>query len=207
MQAEPAVIIVDDDESMRNALRRVCRLTGLGVAAYASAQQFLDCHNPATRGCLVLDIKMPGMNGLELQEILMARNIRLPVIFLTGSSTVAMAVKAMKNGAFDFLEKPFENEVLLELVRKAVDLDLGSRYEELHRSLLKERFALLTSREREVMQWVVGGKSSKVIARLLDISIRTVEVHSKNVMAKMQAQSVVELLQMSITIKGRPGPT
>lgn len=207
MRTEVAVTIVDDDEAMRSALRRVCRLTGLRVEDYASAQAFLDSHDRATRGCLVLDIKMPGISGLDLQEILAARNIKLPIIFLTGSSTVAMAVKAMKNGAFDFLEKPFENEVLLELVRKAVDHDVGSRYDELYQSLLKERFALLTTREREVMQWVVGGKSSKVIARLLDISVRTVEVHRRNVMAKMQAQSVVELLQMSITINRRTSST
>jgi FixJ family two-component response regulator len=196
MAPEPTVYIVDDELIIRSILEDIFDAANLPVATYASAEDFLLAYSPENPGCLLLDIIMPGMNGLELQKALSALGNNTPVIFLTGSGEVPIAVEALKAGAIDFIEKPVEAKTVLNSVKKAMELDLRRRYERLQRSQVEQRIALLTPRELEVMNWVVQGKSNKMIARILDISSRTVEVHRKKVIDKMQADSVADLVQM-----------
>jgi FixJ family two-component response regulator len=196
MAPEPTVYIVDDELIIRSILEDIFDAANLPVATYASAEDFLLAYSPENPGCLLLDIIMPGMNGLELQKALSTRGNNTPVIFLTGSGEVPIAVEALKAGAIDFIEKPVEAKTVLNSVKKAMELDLRRRYELLQRSQVEQRIALLTPRELEVMNWVVQGKSNKMIARILDISSRTVEVHRKKVIDKMQADSVADLVQM-----------
>jgi len=201
MPPEPTVYIVDDELIIRSILEDIFDAANLPVATYASAEDFLLTYSPDNPGCLLLDIIMPGMNGLELQKVLTAQGNNTPVIFLTGSGEVPIAVEALKAGAIDFIEKPVEAKTVLNSVKKAMELDLRRRYERLQRSQVEQRVALLTPRELEVMNWVVQGKSNKMIARILDISSRTVEVHRKKVIDKMQAGSVADLVQMVLTAR------
>jgi len=196
MAPEPTVYIVDDELIIRSILEDIFNAAHLPVETYASAEDFLLAYSPDNPGCLLLDIVMPGLNGLELQKALSARSNNTPVIFLTSSGDVQIAVEAMKAGAIDFIEKPVEAKVVLQCVKKAIELDQRRRYEQLQHSQVELRVALLTPRELEVMNWVIRGKSNKMIARILDISSRTVEVHRKNVFDKMQARSVADLVQM-----------
>jgi len=196
MAPEPTVYIVDDELIIRSTLEDIFNAAHLPVETYASAEDFLLAYSPDNPGCMLLDIVMPGMNGLELQKALSARSNNTPVIFLTSSGDVQIAVEAMKAGAIDFIEKPVEAKVVLQCVKKAIELDQRRRYEQLQHSQVELRVALLTPRELEVMNWVIRGKSNKMIARILDISSRTVEVHRKNVFDKMQARSVADLVQM-----------
>ncbi len=197
---EKAVYIVDDDEAVRKALTRSLEQRGYSVRTYASAEDFLGSYQHAAPGCLVLDVRMPGINGLELQEILAEKNIPLPIIFITGHGDIPMSVRAMKTGAVDFLEKPYPVEMLVE----RIDSALGAATE-LHESALQsahinECFEQLTPREKDVMTRLVAGAadtSNKVIARELEISHRTVDDHRARVMAKMQARSLAELVQMA----------
>ena len=158
-------------------------------------------YSPENPGCLLLDIGMPEINGLELMEALIARGNRTPVIFLTGNATIANAVEMLKAGALDFIEKPPQIDLLLSCVRKALEVDLQRRYEQLQFSDIDQRLKRLTAREREVLTWITEGKSNKMIARILDISSRTVEIHRANILNKMQAQSVAELVKMELTAK------
>ena len=201
MPSEPTVYIVDDELIIRSILEDIFDAANLPVATYASAEDFLVTYSPDNPGCLLLDIIMPGMNGLELQKTLTARGNNTPVIFLTGSGEVPIAVEALKAGAIDFIEKPVEAKTVLNSVKKAMELDLRRRYERLQRSQVEQRVALLTPRELEVMNWVVQGKSNKMVARILGISSRTVEVHRKKVIDKMQAESVADLVQMVLNTK------
>ncbi len=201
MRAEPSVFIVDDDPSMCSALRRLLRSAGLNVETYVSAQEFLESYSAERPGCLVLDVQMPGMSGLDLQQLLAERNIHIPVIVLTGHASVPTAVTALKAGATDFLEKPFDNEVLLARVRDALALDAESRQARRERAMVEERLALLTPREREVMELMVEGKSSKLIAAELGLSARTVEIHRARIMDKMQCDSLADLVRMVFLIK------
>ena len=201
MPPEPTVYIVDDELIIRSILEDIFDAANLPVATYASAEDFLLAYSPDNPGCLLLDIIMPGMYGLELQKVLTARGNNTPVIFLTGSGEVPIAVEALKAGAIDFIEKPVEAKTVLNSVKKAMELDLRRRYERLQRSQVEQRIALLTPRELEVMNWVVQGKSNKLIARILDISSRTVEVHRKKVIDKMQAGSMADLVQMVLTAR------
>ncbi len=196
MPPEPTVYIVDDELIIRLILEDIFNAANLPVETYASAEDFLVTYSPDNPGCLLLDIIMPGIDGLELQKALTARGNKTPVIFLTGSGDVPIAVEAMKAGATDFIQKPVEADTVLKCVNKAMALDLRRRYERLQRSQVEQRITLLTPRELEVMNWVVRGKSNKMIARILDISSRTVEVHRKKVIDKMQAESVADLVQM-----------
>ena len=196
MPPEPTVYIVDDELLIRSILEDIFNAANLPVATYASAEEFLLAYSPDNPGCLLLDMIMPGMNGLELQKALTARGNNTPVIFLTGSGEVPIAVEALKAGAVDFIEKPVEAKRVLQCVKTAMELDLRRRYERLQRSQIEQRISLLTPRELEVMNWVVRGKSNKMIARILDISSRTVEVHRKKLIDKMQAESVADLVQM-----------
>lgn len=201
MRAEPSVFIVDDDPAMCSALRRLLRSEGFNVETYVSAQEFLESYSAERPGCLVLDVQMPGMSGLDLQQLLAERNIHIPVIVLTGHASVPTAVTALKAGATDFLEKPFDNEVLLARVRDALALDAESRQARRERAMVEERLALLTPREREVMELMVEGRSSKLIAAELGLSARTVEIHRARIMDKMQCGSLADLVRMVFLIK------
>ena len=197
MTPEPTVFIVDDDAAVRRFLSGLIQSVELRVEAFASARDFLEAYEPGQPGCLVLDVRMPGMSGLELQRELAERAIDLPVIVLTGHGNVQVAVHAMKAGAADFVEKPFDNELLLDRIQKAVVESVRARGERIKRIEIAERMQLLTPREREVLDLVVAGQTNKGVARRLDISEKTVEIHRANVMRKMQAKSLADLVKMA----------
>ena len=191
------VYIVDDNAAVRDAVRWLVEEVGLRAQAYATAYEFLDDFDPAALGCLVLDIRMPGMSGLDLQEHLAQRGASLPVIVVTGHGDVPMAVRSMKTGAFEFLQKPFNDQTLLDCIFAAISrhesiLAESSKHAEASRNL-----ASLTRRELEVLNLLRAGKSSKAIAADLHISVRTVEGHRANIMDKMQANTVAQLIEMT----------
>jgi len=192
---ESTVFVVDDDDAVRDGLRMLLESAGLQAQSFRSPEEFIAGYRPDRAGCLVLDIRMPGMSGLELQQRLPALGIALPVIILTGHGDVPAAVQALKSGAVDFIEKPFDAELLLERIRGALARDAESRRREAGRARCGERLARLTPREREVMKLMVAGKANKVIATELGISERTVELHRSRVMRKMQARSLPELVR------------
>ena len=193
----PIVYIVDDDPAMRSSLRWLIESVGLTVRTCASAQEFLRTYQ-GDPGCLVLDVRMPGMSGLDLQAELAARRIEIPVLIITGYAEVALAVRAMKGGAFDFIEKPFSDQALLDRIRAAVALDEESRRHRVARQEVAARLRLLTARERDVLTRVVTGKSNKVIAAELQLSTKTVEVHRAHVMEKLKADSLADLIRLSL---------
>lgn len=195
---QATVFVVDDDQAMRNSLKWLISSVGMRVECFASADEFLHAHQPGRAGCLLLDVRMPGMSGLELQEVLGERGITVPVIIITGHGDVPMAVRAMKAGAIDFIEKPFNDELLLEAIRRALALDERLRGLHLERAEVADRLAQLTPREREVMDMVTDGKSNKEIAGDLGVSAKTVEAHRARVMEKMQAGSLAELVRMAL---------
>ncbi len=194
------VFVVDDDEPVRDALRLLLKSARLPVQDYASPAEFLDCLDPGQGGCLVLDIHMPGLNGLQLQDELQRRGVAIPIIFITGHGDVSMAVQAMKQGAVEFLQKPFRDEDLLAAIRKAFEQDRQSREQHKESDGVRRRYDTLTPREKEIMEKVAAGLSSKQIANELDISQRTVEIHRGSVMNKMQADSVAGLVKMMMSI-------
>lgn len=200
MIPEPTVFVVDDDGAVRHFLRGLIVSVNLRVQAYASAQEFLEAYQQGSPGCLVLDIRMPGISGLELQQELNARGIDLPIIVLTGHGSVQVAVHAMKAGAIDFIEKPFNNEVLLDRVQKAVAKSVNAYEDRLKQDEILRRQNSLTPREHQVLDLVVAGESNKRIARHLQISDKTVEIHRANVMEKMQARSLADLVKMVSTL-------
>jgi two-component system response regulator FixJ len=200
MPSEPTVFVVDDDPAVRDSLHWLLQSVGLAVETYATGEQFLQAYDPARPGCLVLDVRMPGMSGLRLQEELAARHILLPVIILTGYAEVQTAVRALKTGAFDFIEKPYSDEVLLDHIHRALDADRQAREAATLRAEIGARFASLTPREREVMQLVTAGKANKVIASELGLSPKTIEVHRAAVMDKMGADSVAELVRLELLL-------
>jgi RNA polymerase sigma factor (sigma-70 family) len=195
---EPTVFVVDDDRSIRQAMQLLLQSVGLHAETFASGDEFLGQFDAARPGCLVLDIRMPGLGGLELQERLMAAGSSLPIIFITGHGDVPMAVEAMQKGAFDFVQKPFRDQELLERISEALSSDRQSRSEQAKRAEVAARLQKLTNREREVMDLVVTGKPNKVIAYELGVSQRTVEIHRARVMEKMQARSLADLVRMSL---------
>ena len=191
--------VVDDDASLRRALVFLLESVGWRVIAYESAEAFLVAFDRELRpACLVLDIRMPMMSGLELQQVLHGRGIRLPIVFLTGHGDVSMAVQAMKFGACDFIEKPFKDQALLDAVGRALRQDMERRSEKREREALRERLARLSPREREVALLVAEGLPSKTISTRLDISERTVQVHRLHLMAKLEIHSVAELAKMVV---------
>jgi FixJ family two-component response regulator len=190
------VFVVDDDVAVRQSLSLLIRSMGLSVESFESAQAFLSSCDPERSGCLVLDIRMPGMSGLEMQEELHRRSIDLPVIFITGHGDVAMAVRAMKLGAVDFIEKPFNDQQLLDRINQALEVDRAARAARAERATLASRIELLSPREREVMDRIVAGQANKVIAIELGLSERTVEIHRAKVMTKTGARSLAELVTM-----------
>jgi len=198
MKPDPTVFVVDDDDAVRSFLSELIASVGLNVETYASAQKFLDTCERGRAGCLVLDIRMPGMSGLELQKELVTRDIRIPVIILTGHGDVQTAVETMKAGAFDFIEKPFNNELLLDRVQRAVAQQVDVTADSVKRDEIADRRALLTPRERQVMDMVANGEMNKLIAHRLGISEKTVEIHRSKVMEKMQARSLADLVRMVV---------
>ena len=201
MNPEPTVFIIDDDEAVRRFLSGLIASVGLHVETYASAQEFLDADEPSQPGCLLLDIRMPGMSGLELQKELASRNIRIPILILTGHGDVQVAVHAMKAGAVDFIEKPFNNELLLDRVQNAVAESVEADSTRVRRDQIMGRVELLTPREHQVLDIVAAGETNKGIARRLDISEKTVEIHRARVMEKMQAKSLADLVKMVATLE------
>ncbi|MCP5418983.1 MAG: response regulator transcription factor [Gammaproteobacteria bacterium] len=197
MNPQPSVFLVDDDEAVRDSLSLSLEMDGLKVECFASARDFLESYDASRPGCLVLDVRMPDMSGLELQEVLATRRITIPIIFITGHGDVPMSVKAVKAGAVDFLEKPFKKEVLQERIQEALAQDAQMRKEWAERQQLRRRLEHLTPREQEVMALVVGGHSNKDIARRLDISPRTVETHRARIMEKMGATSLPDLVTLA----------
>lgn len=199
--ARAAVFIVDDDPAMRDSMSFLVGSVGMVVETFPSAQAFLDAYDPERPGCLVLDVRMPGMSGLELQEFLSERGIRAPVVMVTGYGDVPMAVRALKGGAVDFLEKPFTDQEFLETINEAIARDFRQREKDAELAKVKERIARLTPREREVMDLVLDGKPNKTIATELGLSPKTVEVHRSRVMAKMQCSSLAALLQSVLSYR------
>ncbi len=204
-KTKPTVFVVDDDTSIRSALCLLLKSVGLNVEAHSSAQEFLGSYNPLVPGCLVLDLRMPGLSGLELQEELSKREVSIPVIFITGHGDVSVAVQAMKAGAVDFVEKPFSDQFLLDTIQRAVTRDRQVRKSRADSEQTAERLEALTPREREVTGLVVKGKASKQIAAELHISQKTVEVHRMHIMEKLGARSVVDVVRTVLGAQMTPG--
>jgi two-component system response regulator FixJ len=195
----PTVFVVDDDPAIRFAMQALMESIGLKHEILASGDEFLENVADQRSGCLVLDIRMPGLGGLELQEELIRRGNTLPIIFITGHGDVPMAVDAMQKGAVDFIQKPFRDQDLLDRVREALATDEEQRKTQQEHAEVAERLARLTNREREVFDLVVTGKPNKVIAYELGVSQRTVEIHRARVMEKMSAKSLADLVKMHMT--------
>ena len=195
--ADAIVFVVDDDPSIREAIKSLLRLEGLGVETFATAQDFLRRKRPDLPGCVVLDVELPGLSGLDLQRELAAHGIKLPIIFITGYGDIPMSVRAMKAGATEFLTKPFRDQDLLDAIQQALERDRAARQHSKEIAELRKRFDALTSREREVMNLVVGGWLNKQIGFELKISEITVKIHRGRVMGKMGAQSLAELVRMT----------
>jgi two-component system response regulator FixJ len=199
MKEKPAtVFVIDDDEAVRTSLRLLLKSVGLPVETYASAQEFLDQFDGERAGCLVLDIRMPGMSGLDLQQKLTSLHSITPIVFITGHGDVPMAVEAMQAGAVDFIQKPFRDQDLIDRINRALDTDRANRAELRERDEIRRRMAQLTPREREVLDLVTQGKANKVIAGDLNVSQRTIEIHRARVMEKMGATSLAHLVRMVI---------
>jgi FixJ family two-component response regulator len=194
------VYIVDDDKAIRDSLAMLLETEGLRAKGFGSAAEFLAVCGTESRGCLLLDINMPHMSGMELQRRMAEFGIAMPVIFLTGAGDVPLASQAFRGGALDFLEKPFDVEVLLERVHQALSLDSQQWHNRYRRKLLRESCARLSPREKQVLKWVAAGYSSKEIAKVMDISNRTVEGHRAHIMEKLNAQSLADLISVALEL-------
>ena len=192
------VFVVDDDEPVRDAIGLLLDTVDIDHQSFASAQDFLDAYDRSMTGCLVLDIRMPSMSGMELQAALSAKSVTIPIIFLTGHGNVSMSAKAFRSGAVDFLEKPFNEQVLLQRIEEAIRLDQTNREAVAHRHIVNARMAALTPREREVMRLIVAGHSNKEVARQLELSTRTIETHRGHIMEKTGAHSLADLIALAI---------
>ena len=198
MKQKPTVFIVDDDEGIREGLSLLLETVGQPCALFESAVEFLDAFDPGQGGCLVLDIRMPRMTGLDLQAHLLELGSTLPIIFITGHGDIPMAVEAMRRGALDFIRKPFREQDLLDRINEALEIDAGKRRQMHDRQQLRDRIASLSDREREVFECVAEGKMNKVIALDLGISERTVEVHRSHVMKKLDARTLAQLVRLKL---------
>lgn len=198
MEVKPTVFIVDDDEGIREGLSLLLETVGQNCELYSSGIEFLDAYDPQRSGCLVLDIRMPRMTGLDLQAKLNESGSTLPIIFITGHGDVPMAVEAMRRGALDFIRKPFREQDLLDRVNEALDVDAGIRKSLLDRQALLAQIESLSAREQEVFHQVADGKMNKVIAVDLGISERTVEVHRSQVMKKLGVRTLAQLVRVKI---------
>jgi len=195
---KPTVYIVDDDQGIREALVQLLEIAGFSVKTFADGASFLAAYQQDCAGCVLLDVAMPGMSGHEVQAELLARGEQVPIVFLTGHGDVPMAVRSLRQGALDFLEKPVRTDVLLERVSRALVLDMERRSAQASLQQLQRRYARLSQREREVMKLVVSGMQNKEIARSLQLSPRTVETHRNHVMHKMGAANLAELISLAI---------
>ncbi len=202
MTAEAAVFVVDDNPGVRKSLRALLESAGLPVETYASGDEFLAAYDPSRPGCLLLDVRLRQESGLDLQDELRRRNVALPIIILTGHGTVAASVRALKGGAVDFLQKPARPKLLLERIRAAIDSDREARMQSGNRDVIVERLAHLTPREREVMELLVVGKTSKEIASTLRMSVRTVEGHRRKVFSKVNVSSAAQLVRTVLSGRG-----
>ena len=195
---ENVVYIVDDDPSVRHSLTWLIESVGMRVMTYASPSEFLQEYREGGAGCLILDVRMPETSGLDLQEQLIKGGFMLPIIIITGHADVPMAIRALKAGAFDFIEKPFNDQLLIERIQQAIEHCNNLTVKTQRRQKVIEMLSKLTAREKQVLDGVVAGKSNKVIAKELAISIKTVEVHRANVMSKMEANSLSELISKTL---------
>lgn len=200
-QMRPTVFVVDDNTAVRRSLKWLLESVGLPVETYAAARDFLDVYEPARPGCLVTDVRMPGMSGPELQEHLRERGALLPVIFITGYGDVPTAVRTLKHGAEDFILKPFSNQALLDRIQRALEVDTARRRQKAKADERADRLARLTAREREVAQLVAAGRPSKLIATDLGISEKTIEFHRGNIMSKLGVRSLVGLLRVLLGLE------
>ena len=197
------VFVVDDDESVRDAVELLLETVDLPVMTFANANEFLDWYSPDVRGCLVLDIRMPGMSGLELQSELKRRDIAIPIVFITGHGDIPMAVEAMREGAVDFIRKPFRDQELLDRVNEALDIEQVQHRRNADLQSVLDAIDELTPREREVFDRVCEGQANKVIAIELGISERTVEIHRGQVMRKTEARSLAELVRIKLSLENQ----
>jgi two-component system response regulator FixJ len=200
----PTIYVVDDDEGVRNSLRFLLKSVGLSARTLASAREFLETYRPGQPGCVVLDVRMPGMSGLELQQQLNLRGATIPVIFITGHGDIPMAVEAMQHGAFDFLQKPFRDQDLIDRIQRALERDARQRAALTQYERIRARFQSLTPREREVLSLMTSGKPNKVMAADLGVSQRTVEIHRARVMEKTGAASLAQLVRMAMDLESQP---
>jgi RNA polymerase sigma factor (sigma-70 family) len=203
MSRAPVVFVVDDDPAVRSSLKFLISTVGLEVESFDSADTFLHRKPPDAPSCLVLDVRLPGLSGLDFQRELAARNIRIPIVFVTGHGDIPMSVRAMKAGAVEFLTKPFRDQDLLDAIRIALERDRARREEEKEVTELQQRFESLTPREREVISMVVSGMLNKQIAGQLGTAENTVKVQRSRAMEKMHAQSLADLIRMIEKLKGR----
>jgi two-component system, LuxR family, response regulator FixJ len=203
----PTAFVVDDDEAIRTLWRWLMESNGIGVRTFATAPEFIEHYDPRAAGCLVLDLQLPGMSGLELQEYLVRQRIDIPIVIVTGHADVPTAVTALKSGAVDLIEKPFSYRDVVSVIRKAFARDAENRERRARDEQIRLRIASLTDRERAVLQRVMEGKPNKVIAGELDISIKTVEVHRAKLMEKMAVGSVAELVQATLGFSLMDGPS
>lgn len=194
----PTAYVVDDDESIRTLWRWLMESNGIAVKTFATASEFIESYRSGSAGCLVLDLRLPGMSGLELQEYLNGRDIEIPIVFVTGHGDVPAAVSALKGGAVDFIQKPFSHREVLAIIANAFQRDAELRDKRARQSRIAGRLATLTEREQDVLQRVIEGKPNKIIASELDISMKTVEFHRAKVMEKMGVTSVAELVQFAM---------
>ena len=200
--SRPTAYIVDDDEAIRTLWRWLMESNGIAVQTFASADEFIAAYREGGLACLVLDVRLPGMSGLELQEYLKREGIEIPIVFVSGHGDVPTAVSALKGGAVDFIQKPFGYREVVHIIQRAFERDAANRERRARRTQVAERLATLTEREREVMQCVIEGKLNKVIADELGISVKTVEFHRAKVMEKMGADSVAGLVQLMMQHPG-----
>jgi two-component system, LuxR family, response regulator FixJ len=198
MQPEPVICVIDDDEAVRHSLEFLLKSAGIKVRGFESANAFLEILSEVDGGCVITDVRMPGMTGIDLLKHLHANKADLPVIVITGHGDVALAVEAMKVGAFDFLEKPFDDELLIAAVRAALQRDADAAKRKAGLGAIQQKLAALSAREHQVLEGLVAGKANKVIAFDLGISPRTVEIYRANVMTKLEAKSLSELVRMAM---------
>jgi RNA polymerase sigma factor (sigma-70 family) len=200
----PIVFVIDDDASVRRAIKRLAESVGLRVGLFGSAQEFLQAKRPDLPSCLVLDVRLPGISGLDFQQELTKTDVHIPIIFITAHGDIPMTVRAMKAGAVEFLTKPFRDQDLLDAIQIALERDRGRRQREAEIAALRKRFELLTLREREVVAMVVSGMPNKQIAAKIGTAENTVKVHRSRAMEKIQAQSLADLVRIVERIQSRP---